>query len=191
MKTNRLKETIEWTAACCLLLGFISCAAPISKDLRMAAKKDLTFQEVFQHPDAYAGSIVIWGGKIIKTLNAQTGTEIIILESPLDYGEEPTVEEASRGRFIAKTPKFLDPAVYRRGRKITVAGQILGKETKALGKIQYTYPVIEIKEVHLWRKTKWYQPYSYGWDPYWDHVYEDYPYWAPFWGGVSISARSG
>ena len=177
MKTKRLKKTIEWTIVGCALMGIFSCATPISKDLRAAVTKDLTFPEVFQHPDAYAGSIVIWGGKIIQTLNTQSGTELIILESPLDYSDEPKAEELSRGRFIAKTSTFLDPAIYRRGRKITVAGKILGKETQSLGKIEYTYPVVEAKEIHLWRKTsKWYQPYPpsyYFWDPYWDGPYYD------------------
>ena len=45
------------------------CAYPISKELRQKAAADLTFAMVLGNPDAYRGSIVIWGGHIIETRN--------------------------------------------------------------------------------------------------------------------------
>jgi outer membrane lipoprotein len=148
------------------------CAYPISKELRQEANKELTFLTVLQNPTAYVGSIVIWGGKIIETDNIAGGSEILVLEIPLDYQEMPESERYSRGRFIAKSPTFLDPEIYEKGRKITIAGEIIGKETEPLGKTKYTYPLILIKQIHLWRKIRLY-PYS---PPYYWYgpTYRDY-----------------
>jgi outer membrane lipoprotein len=38
----------------------------------------------------------------------------------------------------------------KEGREITVAGEIAGREALPLAGIQYTYPVILAKEIHLW-----------------------------------------
>ena len=50
----------------------------------------------------------------------------------------PEGAEYSRGRFIAQSPQFLDLALYKREKKITVAGEIIGRESKPLGKTEYT-----------------------------------------------------
>jgi outer membrane lipoprotein len=163
-----------------LVLSVVSaCAYPISQQYREEARPDLTFSMVFKNPDAYIGSIVIWGGKIIETHNRPGETEITVLETPLGYGEKPEAAEFSRGRFIVRTLTFLDPAIYRAGRRITVAGEVIGKEAKPLGETKYTYPLLKAKEIHLWRREIVYvyprDYYWWGWGwygPYWP--YGDY-----------------
>lgn len=162
----------------CLLLS--ACAYPISRPLRDEAKRDLAFPTALQDPTTYRGAVVIWGGIIIDTLNYPGGTEITVLETPLDSGGEPGDEESSRGRFIAKSLRFLDPEIYKNGRKITVAGEITGQETRALGAMQYRYPVLMIKELHLWKRDR----FTYVYPPYyrdpWDWYYPRYwPYYWP------------
>lgn len=169
------------------LLMISGCAYPISKELRQEARKDLTFSMVLQDPTAYIGSIVLWGGRIIETIPQPEGSEIIVLETPLDYEEMPEAAKYSRGRFIAKSSKLLDPEIYKKGKKITLAGEIIGKETRPMGKAQYTYPVVMIKELYLWKKERaylypppyyWYGPYGpYPWPyggwygPYYRHAW--------------------
>jgi outer membrane lipoprotein len=162
-----------------LLLFILSgCSYPISRQYRAEARPDLTFPMVLKNPDAYIGSIVIWGGRIIGTHNRPGETEITVLETPLGYEEKPEAAEFSRGRFIVKTATFLDPAIYRRARRITVAGEIVGKETKPLGEITYTYPVLKAREIHLWRREVVYvYPPDYWWG--WGGWYGPWPgdYW--------------
>jgi len=64
---------------CLLLLLFSGCAYPISRELRQEAKESPTFSMILQNPTAYTGSIVIWGGSIIETVNTNEGTEIVVL----------------------------------------------------------------------------------------------------------------
>ncbi|HSR13944.1 MAG TPA: Slp family lipoprotein [Thermodesulfobacteriota bacterium] len=127
-----------------------ACAYPISKQFREEARKDATFPAVFQNPSAYSGSVVIWGGEIIEVTNTREGTEMIMLETPLNYTEEPRGPRYSQGRFIARTNEFLDPSVYKAGRKVTLAGQVVGEETRRVGQADYRYPVIRMLQVVLW-----------------------------------------
>lgn len=175
-----------------LVAAMSACATttPIAKQYRQEAKSDnVSFPMVLQDPDAYINDVVLWGGSIIETKNTQNGTEIIVLQAPLGSSERPETSESSLGRFIAMSSKFLDPAIYREGRKITLAGQVTGKKTAQLGETSYTYPVVNIKQLHLWTKRQhYYYPYPYpydygywewGWGPYdWRPWYPWYP-WGP------------
>jgi len=162
-----------------LLSGFFlfvasGCAYPVSKQLRHQANKDLTFSQVIQYPDAYTGNIVLWGGLIMEASNPPDGGEIVVLQAPLDSSEYPDTK-STYGQFIAKTSTFVDPVIYKKGRKVTLAGKIIGKRVKALEVMKYTYPVVGIKELFLWSKERvWWEPPSYyGWK--WN-LYEPDPY---------------
>ena len=155
-----------------VLLVFLSvsigCHA-VSPQLRKEAADSPPFSEILRNPTSYVGKTVIWGGQIVQTINQSTGTSLIVLETPLGYGEMPKSPVHSQGRFIARTDKYLDPAVYTKDRMVTVAGEVTGKEVLPIDQIQYTYPVVRIKEIKLW------QPYSYY--PYHYYPYYHYPYW--------------
>jgi outer membrane lipoprotein len=154
-----------------LALSIFGCAYPISQQLRAETAKNVTFKMVLNNPSAYIGDIVIWGGAIIKTVNLKKGTQIFVLDTPLNYWGEPKQSIHSEGRFIAETSEFLDPEVYKRGNQVTLAGKVSGAKTLPLGKASYTYPVITIKELHLYEKQRYY-PYYY---------YDDWG--GPWWGG--------
>ena len=149
--------------------GMLGCSYPISKELRQEARQDLTFPMVQANPDAYKGAVVIWGGRVIKTDNLKDATEIYVLEVPLDSRQRPKEDVTTQGRFIAGSSKYLDPEVYRPGKQITVAGQLIGQRTDRVGEIDYVYPVVEIRQIHLWQPDviyaypgPWYG-YGLGW----------------------------
>jgi outer membrane lipoprotein len=159
------------------LIVLSGCAHVISGNLRAEARKDLTFPMVLADPKAYGGATVVWGGEILDTRNRKGGTEFVVLETPLEYGDFPADREDYEGRFIARTPRFLDPAIFARGLKITVAGTIAGEETRPLGEMEYRYPVLEIRELHLWTPAppiySWPYPPDYPWS--WR-----YGFWCPW-----------
>jgi outer membrane lipoprotein len=157
-----------------LALGLIvivgsGCATkPIAKEYRQqAAAEDVTFSMVLANPDVYVGDVVLWGGIIIETKNLKNGTNIIVLETPLHGSERPRARGYSRGRFIAQSSKFLEPVIYRPGKKITVAGVVKGKEAQPLGETTYTYPVVSVKQMVLWQPYRRYAYPYYWWGPYW------------------------
>ena len=154
--------------ALALLLIAGACTHPISRNLRKEAQKDsIPFTTVLAEPDAAKGKIVLWGGRIIQTTNLKDGSEIIVLETPLDFLGLPDEAESSRGRFIARSTEFLDPAIYSPDRKITLAGKIVGAEERTLGETTYRYPVADIQELYLWEKPGP-EDYIHTWGgPYW------------------------
>jgi outer membrane lipoprotein len=85
---------------------------------------------------------------------------------------------ASEGRFLILIEKYLDPYLFRKGRKITVAGEIQGEKIKPIGEMDYRYPLVLSKQIYLWEEydyypVPYYHPYYY--DPWWD-----YPFWWRF-----------
>ena len=158
----------------CGPFSLTGCAPVISKQLRQQVAKDLTLGAVSKNPDAYKGKIVLWSGVIISSVNLKEGTMIEVLQKPADIQGKPKDVDESEGRFLALYPGYLDVAIYNGGRKVTVAGQIQGKKIQPLGEIDYTYPLISAKEIHLWPIEKKDRFYPY---PYWH-----YPWWyGPYW----------
>jgi len=163
-----------------LLLILISGCLPISKELRAQADRTLSFQQVFQNPEAYKGKIVIWGGEIIETINQKDGTTLMVLiQRPLDWLEEPKIQH-SEGRFILLLEGYADPYVFGRGRRITVAGEIVGRKVMRLGELEYPYPLLRSKQIYLWGEY-YYSPYPYPYYPWGYHRYYG-PWWGhPYW----------
>ena len=156
------------------------CAHVISKEVRNQVDEGITFRQVFQNPDAYRGKVVVWGGVIINTTHQKEGTLIEVLQKTLDMEDQPEDVDRSEGRFLVFNKRFMDDALFAKGRTITVAGEVMGSRRMPLGEIEYTYPLITSKEIHLWpeRSTDRYAPYGYypGWyDPWWN------PWYGPWW----------
>jgi len=170
---NRSRKQVIRLTALALLLSAGSCAHPISRQLREESKREnLTFARVFENPAAYTGRTVLWGGQIIETTNFNDGAEMIVLETPLSFMGEPGAAQSSRGRIIAKSAVFLDPAIYKADREVTLAGEVIGAQERTLDKTTYTYPVVRIEELYLWERY-YYQPYpdTYRYDPFWGPYY--------------------
>lgn len=169
-----------------MLILLSGCAHVISKDLRTQVDTRLTFQQVLQNPNAYKGKTVVWGGEIIEAVNQKDGTTLIeVFQRPLGWREEPRQTIASEGRFLALVDRYLDPYVFRKGRKVTMAGEILGEEIKPIGKMDYRYPLLSSRQIYLWEDYYYYPaPYYYN-DPWWGYPYwwRGYPYgWGPPYG---------
>ncbi|HUA65682.1 MAG TPA: Slp family lipoprotein [Alphaproteobacteria bacterium] len=161
-----------------LLAALSGCSSgPISRDLREQAQQ-VTFNQVKADPDGTRGTVVIWGGRIIGVANNTNGGSIYILGLPVRGGGKPRSGQPSPGRFMAVSPGFIDPELFPQGMRITVAGPLDGVWTESLEDVQYTYPVVQFQQVHLWPES---QPrpspnVSVSMGPAWN------PYWGPGWG---------
>jgi len=164
-------------AVSCSIMGCASYA--ISKKYRQEAALDVTIPMVQKDPQQFMGKIVIWGGRILDVLNDSTGSQLVVLESKLDDEEYPMQPRFSRGRFIAQTSKFLDPAVFIKGHRVTLAGEVVGLKTDKLGNGVYAYPEVKIEELRYWVPAPYYMYYpmlSHRWwgrGPYYD-FYDDF-----------------
>jgi outer membrane lipoprotein len=173
-----MSRLYQWVQLVFLSIFLSGCAHVISKDLRVKTDPSLTFAEIHRNPNAYKGKLVVWGGEIVQTENQKDGTtQIEIFQKPLGWRGEPRDTGYSEGRFLVLTGQYLDPYLFRRGRKITVAGEIQGEKIKPIGEMDYRYPIIWSKQIYLW-PLYYYPPYPYYYDPWWG-----YPYW---WGGFGF-----
>jgi outer membrane lipoprotein len=160
-----------------LLLALSSCAPAVSKQYQQEADQALSFPLLAADPEAYKGKIVILGGVIAQT-TAKTGqTELEIVQKPLDSANAPETTDKSEGRFLVLAEQFLDPLIYRKDRRITVAGEVVGSEVRKLDELDYRYPVLKSLELKLWPPKSdrpvyfgvggaigWGRPYGYwGW----------------------------
>lgn len=160
----------------------ISCSVVSTK-----VKKDnigpIPFETLLRQTDQYLGKTVILGGYILQTQNLSDKTILYVLQTPLQFKDEPKGRDYSKGRFALIYDGFLDPEVYRKKRKITVAGKVTGSMVKQIEKHLYTYLTIQSREIYLWQKTVGYSDlpyyrYPYYRSPYyWDPFYRDRYYW--------------
>ena len=156
------------------------CATIIKpQELRGITQEKAALTQVVKSPEAYKGRTVLWGGRILRAVNKKGGTMIEILQLPLDSSDRPKDVDTSGGRFLVMYPGYLDVAIYRPGREITVAGKVQGIRKLPLGEIEYDYPLLKASKIHLWKVRPEtievhheYWPYPYCYPCWWA-----YPYW--------------
>lgn len=137
------------------LLLFSACATTtIPSDILTGVDHTISFQRFSENPEAFMGKTLLLGGEVIITENQPGKTHLIVLQHELDGDLKPLNNDPSNGRFIVMAPEFLDPAIYAKGRRITIVGTVAGKETRQLNGIPYLYPVIEKSYLYLWPVEK-------------------------------------
>ena len=150
--------------ACALLL--MSCSV-MSKQVRKEAVSGPSFDVLVNDVEQYRDQITIVGGHVLKVKNESNSTEITALQVPLQSGDRPGSKDHSKGRLIISTSQFLDPEIYAKGRKITVAGKIIGSSRDEAGAAPFPYLKLDAIELHLWpqyQTQRYYYPYD---DPFW------------------------
>jgi outer membrane lipoprotein len=169
-----------------LLLG--GCASNVPKPLQEDPPDAPSLAEVHADPQRYVGKTVRWGGEILGVRNESSFTEVEIYGRSLFSDGEPRPEGGDRLRFIAKVPRFLDPAEYKPGKRLTVRGEIAAPVNRMVGEYPYRYPVVEAGLTHLWPvyeppvlPRSYVDPY---YDPWWPwgpwHPWGPYRHW-PYW----------
>jgi outer membrane lipoprotein len=144
---NRILTFVQGMIAIWVLVG---CASAISQQSRDQVTLEAAFSDIIKNPQSLAGEVVLLGGKIIATTPHDRGTELVVLQLPLDVGSRPKTSSQSEGRFLVQAADFMDPAVYAPDRYITLVGKISGVEERPLGQTVYRYPELALIEIKLW-----------------------------------------
>ena len=126
------------------------CTSVLSNRIVQEDEK-IPFPELLKNPDRFRGSVVILGGQIIETVVREQESHVQVLQLPLGWQQQPDITAASQGRFLVAYPRFVDPLIYGKGRKITVGGVVQGGRVIAIGGKPYTVPALLERETHLWR----------------------------------------
>ena len=165
------------------LVGLLAgCASTVPDSIRSAPVGAPTLADAQAEPDAHRSIPVRWGGMVLALDNLEDGTQVEILARPLERSGRPREGDRSFGRFIALFPDFIDPAVVTPGREITVAGHLGGTLTRTIDAFDYTYPVVETSQHHLWAPRVERRDEPYWRDPWYDHPFYRTPYYRhPYW----------
>ncbi|MFP4255902.1 MAG: Slp family lipoprotein [Desulfobacterales bacterium] len=178
MKQNR-SNTRKITAIllCAAVAGLFAGCSVISRDIRRDAAEEVGFRSLKSNAEKHEGKTIILGGYILETRNLEDETRLLVLQTPLGVRDEPQDRDRSKGRFMVICEKFLDPEIYEKDRKITVAGQLLGTEKTRINEHEYSLPAISCRQIHLWKEHQETQQYYH--DPFYPWPGPYYPYYRP------------
>lgn len=177
-----------------LLCSLLSACATSGPDaINAPPAVDLSLAEARANASAHLDQRIRWGGSIAGVENRANETWLEVVARPLDGTGRPRLGDESFRRFLAKVKGFLDPAVYAKGRLVTVAGVISGGLTRTIGEYSYAYVVVDADAIKLWEPVlppRYYYPgpfYDPFYDPFlpmpmnpwypWYRPYPLYPYW--------------
>ncbi len=157
-----------------ILLG--GCASNIPLEIREdITDKNISIKAASQNFEQNQGEPVRWGGTIAKVENNATDTWIEIVGRKLGSYGQPQSTDLTQGRFIARVDGFLDPAVYKIDRRITVYGKVESRVVRQIDDHPYTYPLINAQSHYLWSEYDHRRYYGYPYYPY--YPYYHHPYW--------------
>ncbi len=84
-----MKFSFIMLSALALLLAAGCASSIVPPALQHEVVPGLDLATVKQNQAAHRNQVVLWGGRIIKTINKKRGTLIELLQLPLDYEERP------------------------------------------------------------------------------------------------------
>ena len=151
-----------------------ACASNIPVEIRQF-ESSATINAVRNDINHYMGQYVRWGGIITGVENNESDTWIEVVGKHLNNYGRPASSDDSLGRFLVRIDGFVDPAIYKTDRKITVYGVVENRVVRQIDEHPYTYPLIKAEKYYLWREyTNYPDPYPY---PYYGYHHYYYPYY--------------
>ena len=130
----------------CILLSACSNLPPAIEDPPLY---DISYSEATRGIAHYKDAPVRWGGVVINVENEQNFSLVQVLYYPLKCYGRPRLDKPHEGRFLFKSPEFLDPAVYKTDTEITVAGTLKGDVERSVGNKTLRLPLISSTVMHL------------------------------------------
>ena len=145
----------------CCILPWSGCASSdvVPESLEPQIDKSLTFDQVVASPDSYRGRTFIVGGEVLKAKRLKDGTQIEVLQLPLDSDQRPVSQRSeSQGRLLAMDPLSTDPATLPDGTPVTMVVEVTGASTDRLDEAEYRYPTMAVKHLYVWKEPR--DPYG-------------------------------
>ena len=134
-----------------IVLGCSSSPVRIPETLESRIDKNLTFTDVLASPESYSGRLILLGGEILKAKRLKEGTQVELLQLPLNKDQEPTMDlTQSQGRVMVLHQESLDPATLTPGMLVTFVGEVSGAIIEKMDEVDYRYPTLTVKHWYVW-----------------------------------------
>jgi outer membrane lipoprotein len=124
-----------------VIMLLTACMHPISEEAREQVVPQTTFAMVSENPSAFLDQQLLLGGVIVAAENIDEGTVLEIIEWRLNRWGEPAYLGDEVRRFLVKSKQSLDPTIYEPGVLVTLAGVVLGQETRLLDSLGESVPL--------------------------------------------------
>ena len=172
-----------------IALTTLSACSSVPSQIQTAPANDIQLQQVNLDVASQQGQYVRWGGQVVSIENTADATLIQIVQYPLNHFGRPITNRNSQGRFLARTPEFIDPIVYPAGTLLTFTGSINGSADRKVDQRSLTLPIVDIESMHNWppiqqlvhRSPYYYDPFFSPYyrfhGSYWHHPRYRYRYW--------------
>jgi len=179
--------TIFYFLALLVLPGCVTSQL-VTPEMEAQIARDIPFESLKAEPEKFKGRVVVIGGKVLGAKRLKEGTQIEVLQLPLDKADGPIMNLVnSQGRFLAYQTEFLDPATIPAGTQVSMIAELTGTKTLPLDEVDYTYPTLKIRTLKIWPEydyyywywRPWSRPYLYR-QPY-HPFYPAFPYWWDPW----------
>ncbi len=102
-------------------------------------------------PNLETGARVRWAGLLHRVRNERMQTCLVIVALAQKPSGKPRLNSEPQGRFEACVHRFLDPAIYTRGRAITITGTLETIKEEKVGEYPLQVPVVRMDQHLLWR----------------------------------------
>jgi len=135
-----------------LVLSLVSCVPAIRSDYMQQGARNPSLAALIQNPDMYRDRLFILGGVIARTTLKAEDSEIEALYVPVDNWGYPQDAVSSSQRFLALYPReqgILDPLIYQKNRRATIAGVFTGVVTGKVDEMEYVFPLFRIMQIYL------------------------------------------
>ena len=141
-----------WVVAFSLVvLGCSSSPVGIPEALQPQIDQNLTFTEVLASPGSYRGRLLLLGGEILKAKRLKAGTQVELLQLPLNKDQEPTTDRTrSQGRVLVLHQASPDPGTLTPGMLVTFVGEVSGAIIEKIDEADYRYPTLIVKHWYVW-----------------------------------------
>ncbi len=148
-RVNSVFPLLLWSPIVLVAIFLTACATSPNFD---TAGLDATIipQTAVSEMQTLQGESVLWGGVVITSSNLKDSTQVEILAYPLNSNQRPNRDQKPLGRFLAVHAGYLETTDYASGRLITIRGTLSDNRTGRVGEAEYTYPVVNITQLHLW-----------------------------------------
>ena len=134
-----------------IVLGCSSSPVRIPEAFESRIDKNLTFTDVLASPESYSGRLILLGGEILKAKRLKEGTQVELLQLPLNKDQEPTMDlTQSQGRVMVLHQESLDPATLTPGMLVTFVGEVSGAIIEKMDEVDYRYPTLTVKHWYVW-----------------------------------------
>lgn len=145
MRTTWVTGGLLWV----LLLPGCASDPVIPEPLEGQVDRTVTFEQLRESPESHQGKMLVLGGEVLTAKRLKEGTQLEILQLPLDDNQPVFERDGSQGRFLALQREFLDPATVT-GTRVTIVGEVTGAVTQRLDESEYRYPALDVKHLRVW-----------------------------------------